>query len=129
MATDTSATMATDAFATIPVPEINSSTPTLITINVIAQLPVKLTPTNYPSWRAQFNALLYGYDLMGYVDGSSLPINHSTRASHLLDSARSTLSPCDSCFRLTAGHLPYRLCQDVQEGFDRCIITYLFVPF
>ena len=45
--------------------------PTLITINVAAQLPVKLTPTNYPSWRAQFNALLYGYDLMGYVDGSN----------------------------------------------------------
>ncbi|KAI5336426.1 hypothetical protein L3X38_015693 [Prunus dulcis] len=64
--------MATDASATIAVPEINSSTPTLITINATAQLPVKLTPTNYPSWRAQFNALLYGYDLMGYVDGSSL---------------------------------------------------------
>ncbi|KAI5313965.1 hypothetical protein L3X38_043141 [Prunus dulcis] len=50
----------------------NSNTlSSLITINAAAQLPVKLTPTNYPSWRAQFNALLIGYDLMGYVDGSS----------------------------------------------------------
>ncbi|CAB4273455.1 unnamed protein product [Prunus armeniaca] len=72
MATDASATMAPDTSATIPVPEINSSTPTLITINATAQLPVKLTPTNYSSWRAQFNALLYSYDLMGYVDGSRL---------------------------------------------------------
>ncbi|CAL2238106.1 unnamed protein product [Prunus armeniaca] len=50
----------------------NSNTiSSLITINAAAQLPVKLTPTNYPSWRAQFNALLIGYDLLGYVDGSS----------------------------------------------------------
>ncbi|KAM2697975.1 hypothetical protein EV1_037030 [Malus domestica] len=64
--------MATDASTTNPLPELNSTTPTLITINATTQLPVKLTPTNYPSWRAQFNALLYGYDLMGYVDGSNL---------------------------------------------------------
>lgn len=42
----------------------------LITINTAAQLPVKLTPLNYPSWRAQFNALLLGYDLLGYIDGT-----------------------------------------------------------
>ncbi|KAH7848995.1 hypothetical protein Vadar_011483 [Vaccinium darrowii] len=42
----------------------------LISINAVAQLPLKLTPTNYPSWRAQFNSLLIGFDLMGYVDGS-----------------------------------------------------------
>ncbi|KAB2626027.1 hypothetical protein D8674_017687 [Pyrus ussuriensis x Pyrus communis] len=64
--------MATDAATTNPLPDLNSTTPTLITINATAQLPVKLTPTNYPSCRAQFNALLYGYDLMGYVDGSHL---------------------------------------------------------
>ena len=44
--------------------------PTPVTINAAAQLPLKLTPTNFPSWRAQFNALLLGYDLMGYIDGS-----------------------------------------------------------
>ncbi|XP_020089007.1 uncharacterized protein LOC109710684 [Ananas comosus] len=47
----------------------NTSTD-LISINATAQLPLKLTHLNYPSWRAQFNALLFGYDLMGFVDGS-----------------------------------------------------------
>ncbi|KAI5312491.1 hypothetical protein L3X38_041664 [Prunus dulcis] len=46
----------------------NSSSPSLI--NADAQLPLKLTPLNYPSWRALFKALLLGYDLLGYVDGT-----------------------------------------------------------
>lgn len=42
----------------------------LITINAAAQLLVKLMPINYPSWRVQFIALLIGYDLLRYVDGT-----------------------------------------------------------
>ncbi|KAJ0975732.1 hypothetical protein J5N97_017697 [Dioscorea zingiberensis] len=42
----------------------------LIAINVTAQAPLKLTATNYVTWRAQFNSLLIGYDLLGYVDGT-----------------------------------------------------------
>ncbi|KAJ6884938.1 hypothetical protein NC652_031820 [Populus alba x Populus x berolinensis] len=42
----------------------------LIAINAAAQLPLKLTPINYLTWRAQFNARLIGYDLLRYVDGS-----------------------------------------------------------
>ncbi|XP_012843406.1 PREDICTED: uncharacterized protein LOC105963544 isoform X2 [Erythranthe guttata] len=42
----------------------------LVTINAAAQLPLKLTSTNYFSWKAQFHALLYGLDLLGYLDGS-----------------------------------------------------------
>lgn len=38
----------------------------LISINATAQLPLKLTPTNYPSWWAQINAMLFGY-----LDGSN----------------------------------------------------------
>ncbi|GKV31443.1 hypothetical protein SLEP1_g40129 [Rubroshorea leprosula] len=34
-----------------------------------AAFPVKLTPTNYMSWRAQFTCLLAGYELDGYLDG------------------------------------------------------------
>lgn len=41
----------------------------LIVLNS-TQLPVKLTPENYPSWKAQFDSLLFGYDLLGYIDGS-----------------------------------------------------------
>ena len=42
----------------------------LTAINATTQLPLKLTPTNYLTWRAQFNALLIGYDLMPCVDGT-----------------------------------------------------------
>ncbi|GKV20012.1 hypothetical protein SLEP1_g30193 [Rubroshorea leprosula] len=34
-----------------------------------AAFPVKLMPTNYMSWRAQFTSLLAGYELDGYLDG------------------------------------------------------------
>ncbi|KAL6310882.1 hypothetical protein AAG906_018041 [Vitis piasezkii] len=42
----------------------------IISINAIAQLPIKLNNNNFPSWKAQFDALLYGYDLMGFLDGN-----------------------------------------------------------
>ena len=43
---------------------------TLITINVAAQTPLKLTSSNYTSWKFQFYTLFIGYDLIGYIDGS-----------------------------------------------------------
>ncbi|RVW29890.1 Retrovirus-related Pol polyprotein from transposon RE1 [Vitis vinifera] len=42
----------------------------LITINISAQSPLKLTSTNYLSWKLQFETLFIGYDLIGYIDGS-----------------------------------------------------------
>ncbi|KAF5454886.1 hypothetical protein F2P56_024519 [Juglans regia] len=42
----------------------------LVAVNTAAQLPHKLTPTNFPAWRCQFESLLIGYDLMGYLDGT-----------------------------------------------------------
>ncbi|XVF72799.1 hypothetical protein PTKIN_Ptkin12aG0149000 [Pterospermum kingtungense] len=42
----------------------------MITINSTAQLPIKLSPLNFSSWRCQFNFILVGYNLQGYVDGS-----------------------------------------------------------
>ncbi|OMO49925.1 hypothetical protein CCACVL1_30747 [Corchorus capsularis] len=48
-----------------------SSTP--ISINATTQLPLKLIPSNFPSWRAQFDALVYGFDLAGYIEGSMVP--------------------------------------------------------
>ncbi|CAL9075023.1 unnamed protein product, partial [Musa textilis] len=43
----------------------------LITINAAALIPFKLSKNgNYASWRAQFSNLLFGYDLLGYIDGS-----------------------------------------------------------
>ncbi|EXB36766.1 hypothetical protein L484_004012 [Morus notabilis] len=46
-------------------------TPTqLVFFNPAAQLPLKLTPNNYPAWRAQVLSLLQGYNLLGYVNGN-----------------------------------------------------------
>ena len=42
----------------------------LITINISAQAPLKLTSTNYMSWRIQFQTLFTGYDLLGFIDGT-----------------------------------------------------------
>ena len=48
----------------------NESHNTLISINAAAQTPLKLTSTNYLSWKLQFQTLFIGYDLLGYIDGS-----------------------------------------------------------
>ncbi|KAL2471076.1 Uncharacterized protein Adt_39212 [Abeliophyllum distichum] len=44
----------------------------LISINSAAQAPLKLTPENYLSWHTQWYSLLIGYDLLGYVDGTTI---------------------------------------------------------
>ena len=44
----------------------------LIVLNVSAQAPLKLIAMNYFMWRLQFTSLLFGYDLLGFVDGSKL---------------------------------------------------------
>ena len=49
----------------------STQTKQLISINAASQLPLKLTSTNYYSWKVQFDALLYGFDLLGYIDGSN----------------------------------------------------------
>ena len=43
----------------------------LVVFNITAQINEKLTPSSFPQWRAQFEALLIGYDLMDYVTGES----------------------------------------------------------
>ncbi|OMP03555.1 hypothetical protein CCACVL1_02371 [Corchorus capsularis] len=48
----------------------NNGLPPLITINAAAQLPIKLSSQNFPSWRAQFTSLLTVHRLSGYIDGS-----------------------------------------------------------
>ncbi|RWR81507.1 hypothetical protein CKAN_01019400 [Cinnamomum micranthum f. kanehirae] len=48
----------------------NDPNQTLVSINVAAQTPLKLTSTNYLSWKLQFQTLFIGYDLLGFVDGS-----------------------------------------------------------
>ena len=43
---------------------------TLVVINVATQAPLKLTNTTYFPWKKQFDALLIGYDLYGFIDGT-----------------------------------------------------------
>ncbi|GKV47872.1 hypothetical protein SLEP1_g54728 [Rubroshorea leprosula] len=59
-----------------------------------ATFPIKLTPTNYMSWRAQFTSLLAGYELDGYLDGSN-PQSHQSTACGLIkiNSCDMLLSP------------------------------------
>ncbi|RVW90653.1 Retrovirus-related Pol polyprotein from transposon RE1 [Vitis vinifera] len=54
----------------------------LITINILAQAPLKLTSTNYQSWKLQFETLFIGYDLIGSIAAKclnwlSFPYYHS----------------------------------------------------
>ena len=49
----------------------NTPSTALVSVNAATQLPLKLTGSSiYPSWRTMFSTLLYGYDLIGYVDGT-----------------------------------------------------------
>jgi hypothetical protein len=65
----------------------NDSQNTLISINVAAQTPLKLTSSNYLSWKLQFQTLFIGYDLLGYIDGSkpcpsaTLTLNETTNSN------------------------------------------------
>ncbi|KAL6315063.1 hypothetical protein AAG906_030912 [Vitis piasezkii] len=47
----------------------NTPSTALVSINAATQLPPE-THDIYPSWRTMFSTLLYGYDLIGYVDGT-----------------------------------------------------------
>jgi hypothetical protein len=44
----------------------------LIAFNITTQINEKLTPSTFPQWRAQFEALLIGYDLLDYIEGTLL---------------------------------------------------------
>ncbi|OMO97226.1 Reverse transcriptase, RNA-dependent DNA polymerase [Corchorus capsularis] len=48
---------------------VSSQNLPLFTINAAAHLPIKLTATNFPSLRTQFQSLLISFDLLGYIDG------------------------------------------------------------
>lgn len=55
----------------------------LISLNAGTQIHPKLSGSNYPAWRVQFNALLVGYDLIGYVDGTHpCPPKHNSQRYH-----------------------------------------------
>lgn len=48
------------------------NTPSLNNLIVLnsTQFPVKLTASNYFSWKAQFDSLLFRYDLLSFINGT-----------------------------------------------------------
>jgi hypothetical protein len=60
-----------DSAATISSSNLPHHGVPLITINTTAQTPLKITSTNYISWKLQFETLFIRYDLIGYIDGST----------------------------------------------------------
>ncbi|XP_041004150.1 uncharacterized protein LOC121249516 [Juglans microcarpa x Juglans regia] len=50
------------------IPASNTDSP-IITINAATTINEKLTPSTFPQWRAQFEAVLTGYDLIDFVTG------------------------------------------------------------
>ncbi|KAJ1387582.1 hypothetical protein SESBI_39851 [Sesbania bispinosa] len=80
-------TPSTPIVANNPQPDPNGPS-TIIALNVGSQITIKLSrSSNYAAWRVQFNALLIGYDLKGYVDGT-LPC-----PTNFLDTAASNINP------------------------------------
>ncbi|GFS40217.1 hypothetical protein Acr_00g0067230 [Actinidia rufa] len=59
----------------------------LITLNITAQINEKLTPSTFPQWRAQFEALLIDYDLLDYVEGT---LQYPSSAGIAADELRKT---------------------------------------
>ncbi|KAF5451225.1 hypothetical protein F2P56_026345 [Juglans regia] len=56
----------------------------LIALNITAQINEKLTPSTFPQWCAQFEALLIGYDLLDYAEGTlRCPTSAGTAADEL----------------------------------------------
>ena len=51
-------------------PQSTTNAP-LIALNIATQINEKLTPSTFPQWRAQFEALLIGYNLIDYVTGDN----------------------------------------------------------
>ncbi|GMY20342.1 hypothetical protein FCV25MIE_15581 [Fagus crenata] len=65
-------------------PFSTTATP-LIALNITAQINEKLTPSTFPQWRAQFKALLIGYDLLDYINGAALcPSSNGTSFANLI---------------------------------------------
>ena len=68
----------------------NSSGQTLVYINSSTQISQKLSKNgNYAAWHSQFTNLLFGYDLIGYIDGT-IPCPSKTKTPS------SSLDPVDN---------------------------------
>ncbi|KAH9790610.1 retrovirus-related pol polyprotein from transposon RE2 [Citrus sinensis] len=82
MATEPSAISSTSPASQSP-HSSNNQANDCVSINAAAQLPIRLTSENYFTWRAQFLSLVFGYNLTGYIDGTSeCPSQYQTSSSN-----------------------------------------------
>jgi len=58
-----------------------SSDKPLISFNITIQINEKLTPSTFLQWHAQFEALLIGYDLLDYVNGTFICPTHENNST------------------------------------------------
>lgn len=65
-------TRTTDTITSDTTSAVAASPPPVVPLSAHHHLPIKLTHTNYPSWRAHLVALLRGHDLLGFIDGTSV---------------------------------------------------------
>ena len=66
---------------------VSVTTQNLIAINRNI-MSCKLTSGNYAAWRAQFHNLLFGYNLLGYMDGSHpCPLENTMSSQSSLSSS------------------------------------------
>ncbi|XP_019172479.1 PREDICTED: uncharacterized protein LOC109167862 [Ipomoea nil] len=50
---------------------IATATNDIIQLNAPTNFPIKLTTTNFPGWRRQVHSTLVGFNLLGYIDGTT----------------------------------------------------------
>ncbi|XP_060672683.1 uncharacterized protein LOC132803509 [Ziziphus jujuba] len=55
----------------------------LVFLNVATQAPICLSSDNIFTWKAQWDALLYGYALTGYIDGSLMCPPSSSNVAYM----------------------------------------------
>ena len=73
------------------------------TSSFLTPVDVKLNQTNYKEWHTTVRVILYGLDLFGHVDGTTLPPAESSFLGSG-DSSRSTLASSDSSAWHAADH-------------------------
>jgi hypothetical protein len=99
----------------------------LVVFNITTQINEKLTPSSFPQWRAQFEALLIGYDLLDYVNGESqCPLSDGTPQSTTkkkVGKARQAYSQRHSCIHFTLHHASHYHNQNLTRGMEKIINT------
>jgi hypothetical protein len=95
----------------------------LIAFNASSQLPLKLTPLNFPSWRAQLMSLLIGYNLQGYIDGTIICPSQTLHNPTTRSSSAGNSNPAFWCWFRQDNLLLHAILASVSEPIMPLITT------